>query len=73
MFTIHFTTANYRPDLAITLRSAADKWAQDIPGDYANDEWRFELDEDRFPAGLMFKLVLERTYCYPISIFSMRQ
>jgi len=62
MFTIRFPTVNYRPDLAITIRNNVDGWTEDIPGAYDNDEWRFVLDEDRYPAGMVFKFVLERTY-----------
>jgi choline dehydrogenase-like flavoprotein len=62
MFTIHFPTADYRPDLAITIRNNVDGWGEDIPGEYNNDEWRFVLDEDRYPNGMVFKFVLERTY-----------
>jgi choline dehydrogenase-like flavoprotein len=62
MFTIRFPTADYRPDLAITIRNNVDGWAEDIPGEYKDDEWRFLLDEDRYPAGLVFKFLLERTY-----------
>ena len=62
MFTIRFPTADYRPDLAITIRNNVDGWTEDIPGEYKDDEWRFMLDEDRYPVGLVFKFILERTY-----------
>ena len=62
MFTIHFATANHRPDFIVTLRNDIDGWGEDLPGIYENDEWRFELPEQRYPAGLAFKFVLERTY-----------
>jgi choline dehydrogenase-like flavoprotein len=62
MFTIRFATINYRPDTQITLRNNLDNWVEDIPGSYENDEWRFELPEDRFGAGMIFKFVLEKTY-----------
>jgi len=62
MFTIHFPTENYRPDLAITIRNNVDGWTEDLPGEYVNDEWRFELDEDNYPAGFIFKFMLEHTY-----------
>ncbi len=62
MFTIRFQTVNYRPDRIITLRNSTDGWAKDLPGIYVNGEWRFELPEFRYPAGLAFKFVLERTY-----------
>ncbi len=62
MFIIRFPTQIYRPDLAVTLRNNVDGWADDIAGEYASDEWRFMLDEDRYPAGFVFKFVLEHTY-----------
>ena len=62
MFTIRFQTGNYRPDFAITIRNNVDGWTEDVVGDYANDEWRFVLDENRYPAGMVFKFLLERTY-----------
>jgi hypothetical protein len=62
MFTIRFKTTEFRPDLNVTLRNAVDGWDHDVGGVYANDEWRFELDEDRYPNGAAFKFVLEGTY-----------
>jgi hypothetical protein len=62
MFTIRFKTVDYRPDVQITLRNSVDGWEHDIPGIYENDEWRFELAEQRYPGAIEFKLVLERTY-----------
>lgn len=62
MFTIRFKTVAYRPDMQVTLRSAADGWTHDIPGIYEDDEWRFELPEASYPQGIEFKFVLERTY-----------
>lgn len=62
MFTIHFKSLNYRPDLQITLRNNIDGWDLDIPGIYDNDEWRFELPEVKYQQGFNFKFVLERTY-----------
>lgn len=62
MFTIRFKTVTYRPDLQITLRNSVDGWDKDLPGIYANDEWRFDLAEARYPNGIEFKFVLERTY-----------
>lgn len=62
MFTIRFKTVAYRPDMQVTLRNAVDGWGHDIPGIYEKDEWRFELPEGRYPAGIEFKFVLERTY-----------
>ena len=69
MFTIRFKTVTYRPDLQITLRSV-DGWDKDLPGIYANDEWRFDLPEARYPNGIEFKFVLERTYWMGAPIFS---
>jgi choline dehydrogenase-like flavoprotein len=62
MFTIRFQTVNIRPDLQVTLRNSVDGWDNDIPGLYENDEWRFDLESDRYPNGLYFKFVLERSY-----------
>lgn len=62
MFTIRFRTVNYRPDRLITLRNNIDGWDKDLPGIYDSGEWRFELPEARYPNGLTFKFVLERTY-----------
>ncbi len=62
MFRIRFKTLVYRPDLQITIRSNAGDWADDIPGLYENDEWRFDLPEDRFAGGMHFKFVLEKQY-----------
>lgn len=62
MFTIRFKTANYTPDWLITLRNNVDGWEKDIPGEYQNDEWRFELSEANYQQGLFFKFVLEETY-----------
>lgn len=62
MFTIRFKTARIRPDLQVTLRNSVDGWDHDVAGIYDNDEWRFELPEARYPNGLQFKFVLERTY-----------
>ena len=62
MFTIRYKTTAVRPDLRVTIRNEADGWGHDIGGVYADDEWRFELDEDRYPVGAKFKFVLEGTY-----------
>lgn len=62
MFTIRFRTVNYRPDRLVTLRNNIDGWDKDLPGIYDSGEWRFELPEARYPNGLTFKFVLERTY-----------
>lgn len=62
MFTVRFATVDYRPDYAVTLRNDVDGWGEDLPGIYENDEWRFELPEQNYPAGLAFKFVLEKTY-----------
>ncbi len=61
MFTIRFQTTQVRPDLQVTIRNSVDGWGHDVGGVYSNDEWRFELDEDRYPNGAMFKFVLEGT------------
>lgn len=62
MFTIRFQTTEVRPDLQVTIRNEVDGWDHDIAGHYAADEWRFELDEDRYPVGAKFKFVLEGSY-----------
>ena len=62
MFTIRFKTANYSPDWLITLRNNVDGWEKDIPGEYQNDEWRFELPEANYQQGLLLKFVLEESY-----------
>lgn len=62
MFTIRFKTTGVRPDLQVTVRNGIDGWGHDIGGTYVDDEWRFELDEDRYPVGTEFKFVLERSY-----------
>lgn len=61
MFTIRFLTRTYRPDALITLRNSVDGWDDDQPGEYRDDQWRFELDEGRYPAGMEYKLVLDRS------------
>src|SRR3712207_3064429 len=62
MFRIRFQTTVYRPDLQVTMRNNEDGWEHDIPGIYQDDEWQFELEESRYPDGMQFKFVLERTY-----------
>lgn len=62
MFTIRLLTVDYRPDLQITIRNGVDGWDNDLAGIYLDEGWRFDLDEDRYPNGLAFKFVLERTY-----------
>lgn len=62
MFTIRFKTIVYRPDLQVTIRNNVDGWDEDVPGIYENDEWRFELSEDQYAAGMNFKFVLEQRY-----------
>jgi choline dehydrogenase-like flavoprotein len=62
MFTIRFRTQTYRPNLTVTMRTNVDGWAEDIPGIYENDEWRFELPEEVYQAGFQFKFRLERLY-----------
>ena len=62
MFAIRLKTTTLRPDLQITLRNNVDGWDHDLPGFYAGDEWRWELPEDDYPQGLVFKFMLERTY-----------
>jgi GMC oxidoreductase len=59
MFSIRFRTLAFRPDLQVSLRTGQDGWAKDIPGIYANDEWTFDLEEQRYAGGTEFKFVLE--------------
>ena len=62
MFTIQFKTIEFRPDLLITLRTDILGWEKDLPGEYIDDAWKFELDETDFPNGLSFKFFLENSY-----------
>ncbi len=62
MFTIRLAAPIYRPDMTVTLRNNVDGWDKDIPGIFEDDQWHFELAETRYPAGMVFKFVLERTY-----------
>jgi choline dehydrogenase-like flavoprotein len=62
MFTIRFDTLDIRPDLLITLRTDAKGWANDIPGNYIDDGWQFELYEGEFANGMNFKFVLDKIY-----------
>jgi choline dehydrogenase-like flavoprotein len=61
VFTIRFVTDAFAPDLEVTLRTAADGWADDIAGVYDQGAWVFRLDERDFPAPLACKFVLERS------------
>ncbi|MFO0555752.1 MAG: GMC oxidoreductase [Polyangiaceae bacterium] len=61
MFTVRFKTTTVRPDSTVTLRNSVDGWGHDLGGVYEDDEWRFELDEQRYPNGAEFKFVLERS------------
>ncbi|PSB17785.1 hypothetical protein C7B76_09195 [filamentous cyanobacterium CCP2] len=62
MFRIRYNTTEIRPDLLITLRTNVRGWGNDIPGDYVNDGWQFDLSEVEFGAGVNFKFVLDKTY-----------
>jgi choline dehydrogenase-like flavoprotein len=62
MFTIRLNTVTFRPDLTVTIRTNVKGWGNDIPGEYIDDSWQFELYEGEFPAGLNFKFVLENLY-----------
>ncbi len=62
MFTIQFKTIDFRPDLIVTLRTDVKGWENDLPGEYIEDAWQFELDENDFPDGLYFKFFLENLY-----------
>ena len=62
MFTIRLNTLRYRPDLTLTLRNSVDGWDWDIAGQYRDDAWYFELDEDRYPNGAAFKFVMEQSW-----------
>ena len=62
MFTIRFNTVAYRPDLQVTLRNNVDGWGEDIPGEYEDDAWNFQLPTDRYAGGFEFKFVLEEQY-----------
>lgn len=62
MFTIRFKTVVYRPDLQITLRNSVDSWDKDIPGEYEEDAWNFQLATDRYAGGFEFKFILEEQY-----------
>ena len=61
MFVIRFKTVAYRPDLQITLRNNVDGWDKDIPGEYEDDAWNFQLPTDRYN-NFEFKFVLEEQY-----------
>ncbi len=62
MFTIQFNTIDFRPDYTVTLRTNVTGWDNDLPGEYIDDAWQFELDENDFPDGLYFKFFLENLY-----------
>src|SRR5690606_17492135 len=69
MFTIRLNTLRYRPDLTLTLRNSVDGWNWDIAGQYRDDAWYFELDEDRYPNGAAFKFVMEQTWMLGDDLF----
>jgi choline dehydrogenase-like flavoprotein len=62
MFTIHFQTDAYRPNLQVTIRSSADGWTQDWGGDFEGDAWIFRLPDDPFMPVMDFKFVLQEQY-----------
>ncbi len=59
MFTIRLIAPDLRPDLVVTVRTAADGWETEHAGDFSGDSWRFLLDEDSFGGGIEFKFVLD--------------
>ena len=61
MFQIRFHTLAYRPDRRVVVRTDVDGWDRDVPGTYRDDAWQFDLDESRYPNGLEFKFLAERT------------
>ena len=62
MFTIQLETAELRPDLQVTIRSSADNWQTDWPGDYEGGAWVFRLPDDPFLLAMDFKFVLQEQY-----------
>jgi choline dehydrogenase-like flavoprotein len=62
MFSIRYNTVAIRPDLTVTLRTNVRGWENDIPGNYVNDGWQFDLSEVEFGSGVAFKFVLKRFY-----------
>ncbi|NBD95143.1 MAG: NAD(P)-binding protein, partial [Gammaproteobacteria bacterium] len=62
MFEIRFETAEYRPDLQVSIRSGADGWSVDWPGDFEGDAWVFRLPDDPFLPAMDFKFRLEEQY-----------
>ena len=59
MFTIRFVTEKYAPGQTVTMRWGPGLvWEIDRGGVYVDGAWRFDLDEDKFPAGIEFKFVL---------------
>jgi hypothetical protein len=62
MFSIRYNTVAIRPDLTVTLRTNVRGWENDIPGNYVNDGWQFDLSEVEFGSGVAFKFVLKRLY-----------
>lgn len=62
MFEIRFETTEYRPDLQVSIRSSADGWSVDWPGDFEGDAWVFRLPDDPFRPAMDFKFRLEEQY-----------
>ena len=62
MFEIRFETTEYRPDLQVSIRSGADGWSVDWPGDFEGDAWVFRLPDDPFRPAMDFKFRLEEQY-----------
>jgi hypothetical protein len=69
VFTIRFNTQRFRPDVTLTLRNSVDGWTRDIAGLYHDDAWHFELDEDRYPNGAEFKLLMDQTWMLGENLF----
>jgi hypothetical protein len=57
MFTVRLVTETFAPSQTVLMRWAPN-WTIDRGGVYVDGAWTFELDEQAFAAGLVFKFVL---------------
>jgi hypothetical protein len=57
MISIRFSTEIYSV-IEVTLRNSVDGWGTDIPGNYVNGAWVYELDGTQYENGFDFKFFL---------------
>ena len=58
-FKLIYHTQVYRPGHLVTLRNNVDGWSRDLYGVYLDGAWHFELERERYPAGLQMKFLLD--------------